>query len=129
MNLALQDAAELAEGLLAYYWSGDSARLGAHSSTRLPAIWQAVEFSHGMLQLLLLLFASQPGSAEATFHEGLRETRLTRLMNDEAFARAFALALLGQRVPLFRSLLVIGSGPRTGRTRNRAANRGRCSDY
>ena len=92
MNLALQDAAELAQGLFAYYRSGDSARLGAYSSTRLPAIWQAVEFSHGMLQLLL---ASQPGTAEATFHEGLRQARLTRLMTDEAFARAFALAYVG----------------------------------
>jgi 2-polyprenyl-6-methoxyphenol hydroxylase-like FAD-dependent oxidoreductase len=63
-----------------------------HRTTRLPAIWQAVEFSHGMLQLLL---ASQPGTAEATFHEGLRQARLTRLMNDETFARAFALAYVG----------------------------------
>jgi p-hydroxybenzoate 3-monooxygenase len=92
MNLALQDAAELAEGLLAHYRSGDSARLGAYSSTRLPAIWQAVEFSHWMLQLLL---ASQSGTAGAAFHEGLRQARLTRLMSDELFARAFALAYVG----------------------------------
>jgi p-hydroxybenzoate 3-monooxygenase len=92
MNLALQDAAELAEGLLAQYRSGDSARLSAYSSTRLPAIWQAVEFSHSMLQLLL---ASQARTAEAAFHEGLRQARLTRLMNDKAFAHAFALAYVG----------------------------------
>ena len=30
---------------------------------------------------------SRLGTAEATSHEGLRQTRLTRLMNDEAFAR------------------------------------------
>jgi p-hydroxybenzoate 3-monooxygenase len=92
MNLALQDAAELAEGLLAYYQSGDAARLGAYSSGRLPAIWQTVEFSHWMLQLLL---ASQPGTAGAAFCEGLRQARLTRLMNDKEFARAFALAYVG----------------------------------
>jgi p-hydroxybenzoate 3-monooxygenase len=92
MNLALQDAAELAAGLLAYYRSGESARLGAYSSARLPAIWQAVEFSHWMLHLLL---ASPPGTAEAAFHEGLRQARLARLMNDKPFARAFALAYVG----------------------------------
>jgi hypothetical protein len=31
----------------------------------------------------------------SAFHEGLRQARLTRLMNDEAFARAFALAYVG----------------------------------
>jgi hypothetical protein len=39
--------------------------------------------------------ASQPGTADAAFHEGLRQARLTRLMNDEAFARAFAPAYVG----------------------------------
>jgi p-hydroxybenzoate 3-monooxygenase len=45
MNLALQDAAELAEGLLAFYRTGEPGRQDAYSATRLPAIWQAVEFS------------------------------------------------------------------------------------
>ena len=92
MNLALQDACELAGGLLAYFRSGDSGRLDSYSSTRLPEVWQKVEFSHWMLHWLL---ASQPGTAEAAFHEGLREARLTRLMNDTEFARAFALAYVG----------------------------------
>jgi p-hydroxybenzoate 3-monooxygenase len=92
LNLALQDAAELAEGLLAHCRSGDSACLDAYSSTRLPTIWQAVEFSHWTLQLLLV---SQTGIDEAAFHEGLRQARLTRLMSDELFARAFALAYVG----------------------------------
>ena len=59
---------------------------------RKPAIWQAVEFSHWMLQLLL---AGQPGTAGAAFHEGLRQARLARLMSDELFARAFARAYVG----------------------------------
>jgi p-hydroxybenzoate 3-monooxygenase len=92
MNLALQDAAELTEGLLAHFRSGDPARLDAYSSTRLPRIWQTVEFSHWMLQLLL---AGQPGVAEGAFQEGLREARLARLMTDDAFARAFARAYVG----------------------------------
>jgi p-hydroxybenzoate 3-monooxygenase len=92
MNLALQDAAEVTEGLLAHFRSGDSARLNAYSSTRMPATWQAVEFSHWMLQLLL---AGQPGTTEAAFHEGLRQARLTRLMSDQGFARAIALTYVG----------------------------------
>ena len=92
MNLALQDSAELAESLLAHYRSGDSARLDAYSATRLPAIWQAVELSHWLLELLL---AGQSGLSEAAFREGLRQARLARLMNDKLFARAFALAYVG----------------------------------
>jgi hypothetical protein len=45
-----------------------------------------------MLQLLL---ANQSGTAESAFHEGLRQARLARLMSDELFARAFALAYVG----------------------------------
>lgn len=45
MNLALQDAAELAEGLLAYYRSGDSARLGAYSSARLARLMNDKPFA------------------------------------------------------------------------------------
>ena len=92
MNLALQDAAELAEGLLAFYRSGEPGRLDAYSATRLPAVWQAVEFSHWMLQLLL---AGRSGTAEARFREGLREARLTRLMKDGPFARDFAVTYVG----------------------------------
>jgi len=92
MNLALQDAAEPTEGLLAHFRSGDPARLAAYSSTRLPRIWRTVEFSHRMLQLLL---AGQPGVAEGAFQEGLREARLARLMTDDEAARAFARAYVG----------------------------------
>jgi p-hydroxybenzoate 3-monooxygenase len=50
MNLALQDVAELVQGIVGVYRSGDRARLDAYSSLRLPKIWRAVEFSHWMLQ-------------------------------------------------------------------------------
>jgi len=92
MNIALQDAGELTQGIVELYRSGDSARLDAYSATRLPQVWQAVEFSHWMLQLLL---AGGSATATAGFHEGLREARLRRLMDDELFARAFALAYVG----------------------------------
>ena len=45
-----------------------------------------------MLQLLL---AGLPGTAEARFHEGLREARLSRLMKDGPFARDFAVTYVG----------------------------------
>lgn len=56
---------------------------------------------------------SRPGTAKATFHEGLHQSRLTRLMNEEAFARAFAVALFGQRVPpsAASSSLALAPGP------------------
>jgi p-hydroxybenzoate 3-monooxygenase len=65
MNLALQDAAELAEGLLAFYRTGEPGRLDAYSATRLPAVWQAVEFSQWMLQLLLAADPEQPKPVSA----------------------------------------------------------------
>ena len=66
MNLALQDVAELVQGLVAVYRSGDHARLDAYSWTRLPKIWRAVELSSGMLEMLL---AHTGGTAAAEFHE------------------------------------------------------------
>jgi p-hydroxybenzoate 3-monooxygenase len=92
MNLALQDVAELVEGIIAFYRSGERLRLDAYSSTRLPKIWRIVEFSHWMLQMLL---AQQPGTAEGEFHEGLRATMLARLMEGGAFAQDFAATYVG----------------------------------
>jgi hypothetical protein len=59
-----------------------------------PRFWiiRAAEFSHWMLNLLP---ASQPGTAGAAFHEGLRQARLARLMSDKGFARPLALAYVG----------------------------------
>ncbi len=54
MNLAIQDAVELAHGLierLGPQRSGE--RLDAYSSTRLPAIWRTQAFSNWMLRLIL----------------------------------------------------------------------------
>ena len=67
-------------------------RLDAYSATRLPKIRRSVEFSHWMLQVLL---AQQAGTAEGEFHEGLRATRLARLMEGGAFAQDFAATYVG----------------------------------
>ena len=92
MNLALQDAAELVEGVNRFLHHGDRDRLDAYSTTRLPRIWQTVEFSHQMLQMLL---ARDPGTPRGEFHAGLQGAQLARLMNDEVFTRAFARTYVG----------------------------------
>jgi p-hydroxybenzoate 3-monooxygenase len=89
MNLALQDADALIGALLDHYRTGDDRRLDTYSATRLPAVWQTVEFSHWMLDLLL----ARP--AEGRFREGLRETRLARLMAGGRFAKEFAINYVG----------------------------------
>lgn len=89
MNLALQDADVLVAGLLQHYRSHDDRRLEVYSTTRLSAIWRAVEFSHWMLDLLL----ARP--AEGRFREGLREARLARLMAGGDFAHDFARSYVG----------------------------------
>jgi p-hydroxybenzoate 3-monooxygenase len=92
MNLALQDAAELAEGLLAFYDRASQAASLYTAQPGCPRSWEAVEFSHWMLQLPL---AGRPGTAQARFHEGLLEARLTRLMKAGPFARDFAVTYVG----------------------------------
>ena len=51
-----------------------------------------MEFSHWMLQLLL---ARPREASDALFHEGLRDTRLARLMAYDDFARDFAVMYVG----------------------------------
>jgi p-hydroxybenzoate 3-monooxygenase len=92
MNLALQDADELVQGVIAFYHSGKRERLDGYSRVRLPRIWRAVEFSHWMLQMLL---ARRSGSSVDQFHEGLRAARLARLMEGGPFAEDFAIAYVG----------------------------------
>ncbi len=88
MILALQEVAELAPGIIGFYRSGSCGRLDAYSSTRLPQIWRAVEFSHRMPQMLL---AHRIDTPEREFHEGLRATRLARLKDGGTLAKDFAL--------------------------------------
>jgi p-hydroxybenzoate 3-monooxygenase len=92
MNLALQDVAELVEGIIGFYCSGERERLDAYSSVRLPAIWRAVEFSHWMLQMLL---TRRTDTSEGAFHEGLRAAKLAHLLEGGAFAKEFADTYVG----------------------------------
>jgi p-hydroxybenzoate 3-monooxygenase len=104
MNLAIQDALELAAGLSERYSeSGSDRRLARYSETRLPVIWRYQAFSNLMLSLMHAgaardeRLASPPDSpaGEASFAYRLRRARLDLLPNDPQFSRWFAHAYAG----------------------------------
>ena len=103
MNMAVQDAVELAAGLRdRYAGMGAGDRLSRYSETRLPVVWQYEEFSNFMLSLLHAGHAPaedtsprfDPGE-EAGFAHRLRKARLSRVLNDPRFSRWFAHAYAG----------------------------------
>lgn len=97
MNLAIQDAVEIARGLVDRFGRcQDERRLSRYSETRLPAIWQAQAFSNWMLRLILALgAASSESSDDARFARGLRDGWLRSLQRDPLLARWFAYAYAG----------------------------------
>jgi p-hydroxybenzoate 3-monooxygenase len=93
MNLAIQDALELSEGLIGLFSKGDAERLSRYSETRLPMIWRAQEFSNWMLTLQSggsLNFHRGLPDPNASFARRLHRAQLERLFTDPAFARWFA---------------------------------------
>jgi p-hydroxybenzoate 3-monooxygenase len=93
MNLAIQDALELSEGLTECFAHGDAARLSRYSETRLPAIWRTQEFSNWMLTLHsggALSFHRGAPDPNATFARRLHSAQVERLFTDPGFARWFA---------------------------------------
>jgi p-hydroxybenzoate 3-monooxygenase len=99
MNLAIQDAVELAHGLIERFGPGnDHRRLSAYSRTRLPHIWRTHAFSSWHLHLILtsLQDGQEPPAAVAGgFAHGLRQAWIAALQNDPLFARWFAHAYAG----------------------------------
>jgi len=92
MNIAIQDAAELAGGLIERYGrGGDAGRLEHYSHTRLPSIWRHQEFS----SLMLSLFNAGGADGSSGFSYGLRRARLDLILNDPRFSRWFAHAYVG----------------------------------
>jgi p-hydroxybenzoate 3-monooxygenase len=94
MNLAIQDAAELAGGLTERYGEHrDSRRLDSYSQTRLPRVWRHQEFSN----LMLSLFNAGAGGGDSgrDFGYGLRRARLDLIVSDPLFSRWFAHAYAG----------------------------------
>jgi p-hydroxybenzoate 3-monooxygenase len=94
MNMAIQDAVELASGLCERYGpANDGNRLARYTQTRLPSIWRHQEFSN----LMLSLFHRGPAGAQA-FSYGLRRARLDLIVNDPGYSRWFAHAYVGINV-------------------------------
>lgn len=88
MNMAIQDAIELAAGLCERYGGaakGD--RLGSYTASRLPDIWRYQEFSNWMLSILHAGPAGQTDKQD--FVHRLRRARLNRMINDPVYARWF----------------------------------------
>jgi p-hydroxybenzoate 3-monooxygenase len=100
MNMALQDAVELAAGLRdRYAGAGTGDRLARYSATRLPVVWQYQEFSNFMLGLLHAGHApaepTSPRRSDPGFAYRLRGARLDRVLNDPQLSRWFAHAYAG----------------------------------
>ena len=99
MNLAIQDAIELALGLVERFGPNqDGKRLSAYSATRLPAIWRTQAFSNWFLHLILASLQSGH-EPEATvpggFARGLRQGWVAALQSGPLLARWFAYAYAG----------------------------------
>jgi p-hydroxybenzoate 3-monooxygenase len=94
MNIAIQDAVELASGLCERFGPRkDDRRLSTYSQTRLPQVWRHQEFSN----LMLSLFNAGPanGGEARDFSYGLRHARLDPIVSDPKFSRWFAHAYAG----------------------------------
>ena len=91
MNLAVQDAIELAGGLTEQYGEQhDGRRLASYSQIRLPQVWRYQEFSNLMLSLF------NAGAADSSgFSYGLRRARLDLIVSDPQSSRWFAYAYAG----------------------------------
>lgn len=94
MNMAIQDAVEVAGGLIERYGEhSDDRRLSRYTQTRLPAIWRHQEFSN----LTLGLFNTGPadGGGNRDFSYPLRRARLDLIVSDPQYSRWFARAYAG----------------------------------
>jgi p-hydroxybenzoate 3-monooxygenase len=103
MNLAIQDALELAAGLSERLVQGRSERLARYTETRLPRIWEAQEFSNWMLALhcggVMSLHRSEP-DADDGYARRLHLAQIERLFTDASFARWFAHRYAGVEEPI-----------------------------
>jgi len=99
MNLAIQDAVELAHGLIERFGpKQDDTRLATYSQTRLPHIWRTQAFSNWHLRLVLTSLQDgqePPATMPGGFANGLRQGWITALQKDPDFARWFAHAYAG----------------------------------
>ncbi|MFI1203712.1 4-hydroxybenzoate 3-monooxygenase [Streptomyces sp. NPDC020883] len=93
MNLALNDALLLGEALIAHH-KGDDRGLAGYSAAGLRRVWQYLEFSQWLSELL------HGASSGDRFRAGTASARLRRLLGSEAAAKAFAGLYLGEEADL-----------------------------
>ncbi|MFS8099327.1 4-hydroxybenzoate 3-monooxygenase [Lentzea alba] len=86
-NLAIMEAEILARGLIDALKRDDERALARYSSTCLPRIWRAQEFSHWMINLLHDPVDAGP---DAPFRAALRRARLDDLRESRAHQDFFA---------------------------------------
>ena len=96
MNIAIQDATELAAGFRERFGeANDSCRLERYSKTRIPCVWRQQEFSNLMLSLFNAGAAPDDHADSSGFSYGLRRARLDPIVGDRRFSRWFAHAYVG----------------------------------
>jgi p-hydroxybenzoate 3-monooxygenase len=92
MNMALQDAQELARRLRMSVTTGEEAHLAGYSLARLAPTWQAQQFSNWMMETL----NSNPGEQlENLYAQRIQLARLEQLYSHPAFALSFAERYVG----------------------------------
>jgi p-hydroxybenzoate 3-monooxygenase len=87
MNLALQDAEELALRLLTFYATRDQEPLSGYSAACLARIWHAQEFSNWMIEVLHASSNEQP---DGGYMHRIQQARLSHLRSSHSFATNFA---------------------------------------
>jgi 2-polyprenyl-6-methoxyphenol hydroxylase-like FAD-dependent oxidoreductase len=96
MNIAIQDATELAAGFRERFGeANDSCRLERYSKTRIPCVWRQQEFSNLMLSLFNAGAEAGANPEARRFSYGLRRARLEQIVGDPQFSRWFARAYAG----------------------------------
>ncbi|WP_275465645.1 4-hydroxybenzoate 3-monooxygenase [Streptomyces noursei] len=93
MNLAINDALLLGGALIAHY-KGDDRPLAGYSAAALRRVWQYLEFSQWLSEVL------HGASSGDRFRAGTAAARLRRLLGSEAAAKAFAGLYLGEEADL-----------------------------
>ena len=93
MNLAINDALLLADGLIQHF-HGDDLGLDSYSEACLRRVWQYQEFSQWLSEVM------HGASSGDRFRAGTATARLRRLLGSESAAKAFAGLYIGEEADL-----------------------------
>ncbi|MFJ9850635.1 4-hydroxybenzoate 3-monooxygenase [Streptomyces sp. NPDC101150] len=93
MNLAINDALLLADALIAHY-RGDDGGLAGYSAACLRRVWQYLEFSQWLSDVL------HGASSGDRFRAGTASARLRRLLGSPSAAQSFAGLYIGEEADL-----------------------------